>query len=427
MTNTLPKTEQFRIELQGNGLVHLIFDCPTRSMNVFSNAAIHELGAFAAWLKDADVKGVVLRSSKDNAFCAGADLTELGVAYDMIVASRANDRFDIAYNHFFPLSHAIRKLETAGKPVAAAIGGIALGGGCELTMGAHYRVAVDSPKVFLGLPESAVGLLPGAGGTQRMPRLVGLEIALDVLLRGRNLSGQDAKKAGLIDELVNAGEEVAAAERWLLSDAAHAVQPWDRADYVPALHAEAAPILAANRKGELTRMLGHEPAPLAILDCVELGYMQPMDGAIRSEMSVFARLIQRSEARNMIQTLFLAKQAYDRAKRKDAFSSATTAAISEISSAIESQSADNRALAAAGFTKTGMGMPAPVQDRVAPDYWIKCSADPLALKAQQSIDAIKGVAAKHAGGLSEEEQAIINYAATLAGYPVYLEGVMTGK
>jgi 3-hydroxyacyl-CoA dehydrogenase/enoyl-CoA hydratase/3-hydroxybutyryl-CoA epimerase len=114
MTLSLPELTQFRIEPQTNGLVHLVFDCPGKSMNVFSNKAIHELGAFAEWLHRSDAKGVVVRSGKSTGFCAGADLTELGVAYDMIVAAPPSDRFDMAFDHFFPLSHAIRRLETAG-------------------------------------------------------------------------------------------------------------------------------------------------------------------------------------------------------------------------------------------------------------------------------------------------------------------------
>ena len=142
------------------------------------------------------MKGVLIRSGKDNAFCAGADLTELGVAYDMIMEARPRDRFNVAFDHFFPLSKAIRALETAGKPVAAAIAGLALGGGCELALGAHYRVLVDDPKVGMGLPKSLVGLLPGAGGTQRLPRLVGVDVALPILLDGGRLSGKPRWRLG---------------------------------------------------------------------------------------------------------------------------------------------------------------------------------------------------------------------------------------
>ena len=215
--NDDPILREFRLEHQDNGLVHLVFDCPGRTMNVFSEAAIAELGAFAAWLPDADVTGVLIRSGKANAFCAGADLIELGVAYDMIMAAPQRTRFGIAYDHFFRLSSAIRALETAGKPVAAAIAGLALGGGCELALGAHHRVLVDDLRIGLGLPESLVGLLPGAGGTQRLPRLIGVEAAMPILLEGKRLSGPDALHAGLVDQLAAPGEEIARAEAWLLS------------------------------------------------------------------------------------------------------------------------------------------------------------------------------------------------------------------
>jgi 3-hydroxyacyl-CoA dehydrogenase/enoyl-CoA hydratase/3-hydroxybutyryl-CoA epimerase len=155
----LADMREFRLEVRPNGVAHLVFDAPGRSMNVFSNAAIHELGRFAVWLPSSDVAGVVVRSGKD-AFCAGADLTELGVAYDMIMATPESERAGVAFDHFIPLSRALRALETSGKPVAAAIGGLALGGGCELALGCHYRVMADSPRAALGLPESQVGLCP---------------------------------------------------------------------------------------------------------------------------------------------------------------------------------------------------------------------------------------------------------------------------
>lgn len=196
---------QFRVEQAEHGLIHLVFDCPGRTMNVFSEAAIVELGQFATWLADADVTGVVLRSGKANAFCAGADLTELATAYETIMAAPERARFDMAFDHFFRLSKAIRALETAGKPIAAVIEAIALGGGCELALGAHYRVMVDDPAVGMGLPESLVGLLPGGGGTQRLPRLVGVEAALPILLEGRRLSGWAALDAGLVDRLTARG------------------------------------------------------------------------------------------------------------------------------------------------------------------------------------------------------------------------------
>src|SRR6202023_385791 len=229
----LGKLKEFRAERAENDVLHLVFDMPGRPMNVFSNAAIGELVIFSEWLRGSDVKGVVIRSGKPSAFCAGADLGELGLAYDMIMAAPTEMRDRVAFDHFFPLSRAMRGIETAGKPVAAAIAGLALGGGGELALAAHHRVMVDDPKAAFGLPESLVGLLPGAGGTQRLPRLTGIEKALPVLLEGTRLSGHAALAAGVVDQLVPAGQEVAAAERWVLSHPS-ASQPWDRPGWRPA-------------------------------------------------------------------------------------------------------------------------------------------------------------------------------------------------
>src|SRR2546430_11884945 len=113
-----PELKQFRIEQPGNGVLHLVFDMPGRSMNVFSNAAIEELGRFADWLPKSDVVGVVIRSGKSSAFCAGADLAELETAYDMVMAAPPVESDGVAFDHFFRLSQGLRKLETAGKPVA---------------------------------------------------------------------------------------------------------------------------------------------------------------------------------------------------------------------------------------------------------------------------------------------------------------------
>lgn len=99
MTRSLPAHTQLRIEPRNSALVHLVFESPDRSMIVFSNTALHELGTFAEWLHGADARGVVVRSGKPSGFYAGADLTELGVAYDMIVAAPRSDRFDIAFDH----------------------------------------------------------------------------------------------------------------------------------------------------------------------------------------------------------------------------------------------------------------------------------------------------------------------------------------
>jgi hypothetical protein len=124
-----PPLSEFRIEFPGNGLAHIVFDAPGRSMNVFSEAAILDIGRIAGWLEQADVKGALIRSGKPSGFCAGADLPEIWAAYETISATPKPRRFRAAYDHFFRLSLALRALETCGKPVACAIAGLALGGG----------------------------------------------------------------------------------------------------------------------------------------------------------------------------------------------------------------------------------------------------------------------------------------------------------
>jgi 3-hydroxyacyl-CoA dehydrogenase/enoyl-CoA hydratase/3-hydroxybutyryl-CoA epimerase len=423
MTNNGPQLRQFRIEFQDSGLVHLVFDMAGRTMNVFSNEAIRELTVFSKWLADSDVRGVVIRSGKDTAFCAGADLTELGVAYDMIMESPPNARFNTVFDHFFPLSAAIRALETSGKPIAAAIAGLALGGGCELVLGAHYRVLVDDPRAALGLPESLVGLLPGAGGTQRLPRLIGVEAALPILLEGARMSGEVALKTGLVDALVTPGDEVAAAEKWLLSAKAPK-QPWDRMDWTPASPPNVSAALAPVRQKILSETLGHYPAPLAILDCVECGLIQCFDGAIRSEMAIFSHLIQRAEARNMIRTLFLGKTDYERLSRKRQLPAFIAEVVTTVRSIVVQSPADFESLAAVGFDGVGRDGIAPVRVRSLPGYWVESEdGDPRQIKALAVLERISEVVSPWAKGRSPEELRIADYAVVReAGYPAYLGG-----
>lgn len=414
----VPPLEQFRVEEAHDGLIHFAFDAPGRTMNVFSNAAIRELGVFAHWLRDAKVRGVVVCSGKANAFCAGADLNELGVAYDMIVSSKPQDAFGRAFDHFFPLSQAIRHLETAGKPVAAAIGGLALGGGCELAMGCHYRVLAEHPKTGMGLPESLVGLLPGAGGTQRMPRLVGVDLALDILLDGRQLAGREALDAGLIHQLVVPGEEVAAAEAWLL-DQPHCVQPWDQQTANFAERDKLLAVLDRRRAAVLASTLGHYPAPLAILDCVEHGLRQPIDVALRTEMAVFSLLIQRPEARNMIQTLFLGKLDYDKAARSGALPPHVAQSIDQLATTIE-KLPPTAALASAGFRSDSK--PRPVRSQTLPGYWLD-SDDPAAQQASRALGPLTSHAANLGASLTPDERRLADYAIhRRTGFPAYLGG-----
>jgi 3-hydroxyacyl-CoA dehydrogenase/enoyl-CoA hydratase/3-hydroxybutyryl-CoA epimerase len=419
----LPELKEFRAEQAENGVLHLVFDMPGRPMNVFSNAAIAELASFSEWLRGSDVKGVVIRSGKPSAFCAGADLAELGLAYDMIMAAPAEGRGSVAFDHFFPLSQALRKIETAGKPVAAAIAGLALGGGGELALAAHHRVMVDDPKVAFGLPESLVGLLPGAGGTQRLPRLIGIEKALPVLLEGARLSGNAAMAAGVVDRLVPAGHEVMAAERWVLANAA-ASQPWDRAGWRPADADRASAIVGRKRMEVLSDTLGHYPAPLAILDCVSEGLPQAFDDAIRTEMRIFSKLIQRREPRNMIRTLFLGRLDHDRFRKAGGIPAPVEQAVAAVSEVLRVHEDENAALANA-FARAGFRGASAFDGVIAEAvYWLE--AEPITDGKRALRDRLAqacDVASKWRTQLSEDECRAADYLLVKNyGFPAYMGG-----
>ncbi|MBR1194580.1 enoyl-CoA hydratase/isomerase family protein [Bradyrhizobium sp. AUGA SZCCT0274] len=423
----LGKLQQFRAERSENNVLHLVFDMPGRPMNVFSNAAIAELAIFSRWLRDSDVKGVVIRSGKPSAFCAGADLAELGLAYDMIMAAPAETRDRVAFDHFFRLSQALRGIETAGKPVATAIAGLALGGGGELALATHHRVMVDDPKVAFGLPESLVGLLPGGGGTQRLPRLTGIEKAFPILLEGARLSGQAAVSAGVVDQLVPAGEEVAAAERWVLSYPA-ASQPWDRSGWRPADVDDAASIIARKRESVLAETLGHYPAPLAILDCVAQGLPQPFDAAMRTEMEIFSKLIQRREPRNMIRTLFLGRLDHDRFRKAGGIPPPVEQAVTAVSGALQvgADATLANAFARAGFHGSGK---APAFDGVIAQSMFWLEAEPVTdgkRALRERLAQAYAVADQWRATFSEDQRRAADYLlVTKYGFPAYMAGVFS--
>ena len=178
---------------------------------------------------DAAVKGVVITSGKE-AFSAGADLSMLeGMSRQYAELLKAKG--EVAANQMLfdesrRFSLVFRKIETSGKPWVAAINGLALGGGFELTLSCHYRVAAENPKTRLGLPEIKVGLFPGAGGTQRVPRIVQPQDAMQLLLKGEAINLDRAKALKLIDAIVPAADLIKAAKDWI-KGGGKAVAPWD--------------------------------------------------------------------------------------------------------------------------------------------------------------------------------------------------------
>jgi 3-hydroxyacyl-CoA dehydrogenase/enoyl-CoA hydratase/3-hydroxybutyryl-CoA epimerase len=157
----------------------------------------------------------VLTSGKTSGFCAGADLGDVGAGLFSGSGDQSEETLRSTYEGVFSLSRTMRSLETCGKPIAAAINGLALGGGFELTLACHYRVISDDPKSQVGLPEVKVGLLPGSGGTQRVPRLVGAQAALMMITEGKSLKPAEAKGMGLVHEVVRPDKSVEAAKTWV--------------------------------------------------------------------------------------------------------------------------------------------------------------------------------------------------------------------
>ncbi len=286
------------------------------------------------------------------------------------------------------------------------------------------------PKAAFGLPESLVGLLPGAGGTQRLPRLTGIEKALPVLLEGARLSGHAAIEAGVIDELVPAGAEVAAAERWVLSHAT-ASQPWDRPGWRPSDVDRAAAIIERKRAGVLAETLGHYPAPLAILDCVSQGLLQPFDDAIRTEMRIFSKLIQRREPRNMIRTLFLGRLDHDRLRKAGGIPEPVEQAVAAVSRALQAdESADVELVNA--FARAGFRGPAsltPTFDGVIAQavYWVEAEPVTDGKRAlRERLARAHAVADKWRTKLSEDERRAADYLLVKnCGFPAYMGGAFS--
>src|SRR6201993_4476789 len=220
----------FKIETDADGIALVTWDIPGRSMNVLDETSVSELEEIVKQTSaDANVKGVVIPSAKE-ALSAGADLSMLegmSRAYGQLLKEKG----EVAANQTLldqsrRFSQVFRSIETSGKPWVAAINGLAFGGGFEITLSCHYRVASDNPKTRLGLPEIKVGLFPGAGGTQRVPRIVPPQDAMQLLLKGEAVNLERAKALKLVDAVVPAADLVKSAKDWI-KGGGKAVAPWD--------------------------------------------------------------------------------------------------------------------------------------------------------------------------------------------------------
>jgi len=304
--------ETFNHSVDADGVAHIVFDVPGRSMNTLTNKVMQEFPQIVTAIRDDEnVKGAVITSGKPSGFCAGADLGEMG--QNRTEGLTGDARLKAEFERSFALNKAFRELETCGKPVAAAINGLALGGGLEMALACHYRIAADdNPKLQLGLPEVKVGLLPGAGGTQRVPRLVGVMAAGEMLLQGKSVDAKKAKAMGLIHDTAPTAELVEKAKAWVLANP-NAKAPWDTDGFkVPGgiphqpKAGQVFTMAPAMVQKETNRNF---PAAKNILSCVYEGLQVPFDAAIRIESRYFINTLATPQAKAMTRTLFLSMQA----------------------------------------------------------------------------------------------------------------------
>lgn len=309
--------ETFKFDIDGDGIAHAIYDVPGRSMNTLTGVAVSEIIKIAGEVASNDkIKGLVISSGKPSGFCAGADLGEMGNragASDGGSMSE-DDKIKARFEQGFSLNKTLRELETCGKPVACALNGLALGGGLEVALACHYRVAAnDNPKQQFGLPEAKIGLLPGAGGTQRLPRLVGVQAALPLILQGESFDAEKGHAMGVINELAPGADVVAKAKEWVKANP-NAKAPWDEKGFkvpggVPHKSPGAGQVATMANMMLAAKTYGNYPAQKNILSCIYEGIQVPIDAGLRIETRYFLNTQARPEAKAMIRSLFLSTQA----------------------------------------------------------------------------------------------------------------------
>src|SRR4051812_2629158 len=315
----------FKFETDADGIALITWDMPGKSMNVIDTSVMDELHALVDKVAaDAAIKGAVVTSGKDT-FGGGADLTMLEKQRNDYMAVLKQKGEEAANKMVFDFSRRLsltyRKLETSGKPWVAALNGTAMGGCFELALACHHRIASDNPKTRLGLPEIKVGLFPGAGGTQRIARMMGTADALQFLLKGDQIRLDRAKTMKLVDNVVPAADLIDAAKNWIKSSP-KSKQPWD----VDGFKLPGGPIWS--KMGMMTfpaanalyrkETQDNYPAARAIMACVFEGLQVPFDTALRIESRYFAKIIRSPEAAAMIRSLFVSMQELNKGARRPA-------------------------------------------------------------------------------------------------------------
>ncbi|HEV7670252.1 MAG TPA: 3-hydroxyacyl-CoA dehydrogenase NAD-binding domain-containing protein [Thermoanaerobaculia bacterium] len=290
-----------------DGLAWLVLDEPGKKVNVLSSRALGWLGEQIDRLRDASPTGLVILSGKADSFVAGADLEELATLED------SESVIDLLQR-----GHELNgRLVDLPFPTVAAIHGACLGGGLELTLACRFRVATLHAKTKLGLPEVQLGLIPGLGGTQRLPRLIGVPAALDLILTGRQIDAKRAQKLGLVDEICHPADLRAATVKLARASGLLRLGIEKRRGKSQGFGARAAMLLAKipgvsdslvygkARAGVLKKTGGHYPAPLVAIDIVHEGMRRPLPRALDLEAGAFAELVVSEVAKSLIGLFFL--------------------------------------------------------------------------------------------------------------------------
>ncbi len=315
----------FKFEVDADGIALTTWDMPGRSMNVIDMDVVAELGGIVEKVAtDAAVKGAVITSAKE-AFCGGADLTMLermGAIYaDLVKTKGAEAAALYVFEESRKLSLLYRRIETGGKPWVCALNGTAMGGGFELALACHQRIAADNPKTRLGLPEIKIGLFPGAGGTQRIARMLPPADALQYLLKGDQLKLDRAKAMKLVDNVVPQADLIKTAKDWIKAGG-KAVAPWDVKGFkLPGgpVYSKAGMMVFPPANAIYRReTYDNYPAARAILQVVYEGLQLDMDTALRVESRWFAKILRSPEAAAMIRSLFVSMQELNKGARRPA-------------------------------------------------------------------------------------------------------------
>lgn len=287
----------FRLARQENGIVHLIMDVPGETMNTLKAEFSAQVTQVLKEIKDdSSITGVVIVSGKADSFVAGADINMLASCTTTDEATTLSRQAQMVFD----------QMEKFPKPIIAAINGACLGGGLELAMACHARICSDNSKTALGVPEVQLGLLPGGGGTQRLPKLVGIQKSLDMMLTGKQLRAKQALKAGLVDDVVPNTILVETAEKLALAGKVKAKKrKASLADKLLEGNAVGRKVVFDQAtKSVLAKTKGNYPAPLKIIECVRSGIERSPAIGYQVEADHFGHLVMTPESAQLRNLFF---------------------------------------------------------------------------------------------------------------------------